>query len=69
MAIDRSGLAALMEREERAFVDAHPRSAELFERARASLLGGVPMNWMSKWPGAFPPFVADASGGSFRCVD
>jgi len=69
MAIDRSGLAILMAREERAFVAAHPRSAELFERARRSLLGGVPMNWMSKWPGAFPPFVNDAAGGRFRCVD
>ena len=69
MAIDRSGLATLMEREERAFVDAHPRSGELFARARSSLLGGVPMNWMSKWPGAYPPFVDDAEGGRFRCVD
>ena len=70
MAIDRSGLAALMEREERAFVDAHPRSAELFERARASLLGGVPMNWMSKWPGAFPPYLVArcCRGKAPRCV-
>lgn len=69
MVIDRAPLAALMEREQRAFADAHPRSAELFERARRSLLGGVPMNWMSKWPGAFPPFVANAIGGRFECVD
>lgn len=69
MAIDRSELAILMEREQRAFADAHPRSAGLFERARRSLLGGVPMNWMSKWPAAFPPFVEDAEGGRFRCVD
>jgi glutamate-1-semialdehyde 2,1-aminomutase len=27
------------------------------------------MNWMSKWPGAFPPFVETASGGHFTCVD
>jgi glutamate-1-semialdehyde 2,1-aminomutase len=59
----------LLAREERRFVEAHPRSAALFERAQRSLLGGVPMNWMSKWPGAFPPFVAEASGGHFSCVD
>ena len=47
----------------------HPRSAALFERARRSLLGGVPMNWMSKWPGPFPPFVAEASDGHFSCID
>lgn len=58
-----------MAREERGFVEAHPRSAALFERSRRSLLGGVPMNWMTKWPGAFPPFVADAAGGHFTCVD
>jgi glutamate-1-semialdehyde 2,1-aminomutase len=58
-----------MAREELRFVEAHPRSAGLFEQARGSLLGGVPMNWMSKWPGAFPPFVAEASGGHFTCVD
>jgi glutamate-1-semialdehyde 2,1-aminomutase len=69
MPTDRTALATLMAREERAFVDAHPRSARLFERASRSLLGGVPMNWMSKWPGAFPPFVDDAAGGRFHCVD
>ena len=55
--------------EERRFADAHPRSAELFARAKRSLLGGVPMNWMSKWPGGFPPFVDEAAGGHFTCKD
>jgi glutamate-1-semialdehyde 2,1-aminomutase len=59
----------LVAREQQRFTDAHPRSAALFERARHSLLGGVPMNWMAKWPGAFPPFVEQAWGGHFRCVD
>src|SRR5204863_9517206 len=36
---------------------------------RKSLLGGVPMNWMAKWAGAFPPFVRDASGAEFFDVD
>jgi glutamate-1-semialdehyde 2,1-aminomutase len=62
-------VATLMDREERRFVEAHPRSAALFDRARHSLLGGVPMNWMSKWPSQFPPFVATAAGGHFQCVD
>jgi glutamate-1-semialdehyde aminotransferase len=55
--------------EQRRFVDAHPRSGELFERAKRSLLAGVPMNWMVKWPGAYPPFVESASGAHFTCVD
>jgi glutamate-1-semialdehyde 2,1-aminomutase len=67
--LDRARLGALMEREHRAFIAAHPRSAALHERAQRSLLGGVPMPWMVKWPGAFPPFVDVAEGARFRCVD
>jgi len=51
------------------FVDAHPRSAALHERARDSLLSGLPMPWMTKWAGPFPPYVESASGAHFRCVD
>ena len=69
MAIDRDRLQALHTREEAAFVAAHPRSAELAEQAGAHLLGGVPMNWMARWPGAFPVFVAEASGSRFTDVD
>jgi hypothetical protein len=46
-AIDRVRLAKLMEREEKRFVVERPKSAALFSRARKSLLGGVPMNWIS----------------------
>ncbi len=41
----------------------------MFERAGKSLLGGVPMNWMVKWAGAFPPFVREAQGAHFFDVD
>jgi glutamate-1-semialdehyde 2,1-aminomutase len=67
--ISRDRIADLMANEEHRFATAHPKSAELFARAQRSLLGGVPMNWMTKWPGPFPPFVAEASGGHFACVD
>jgi glutamate-1-semialdehyde aminotransferase len=67
--LDRARLVMLMEREQQTFVEAHPRSGALYERARGSLLGGVPMPWMVKWPGAFPPFVDCAEGAHFRCVD
>ena len=46
-----------------------PKSKTLFERAGKSLLGGVPMNWMIKWAGAFPPFVREAQGAHFYDVD
>ena len=69
MMIDRGRLGALMEREERSFVATHPRSAALYERAQKSLLGGVPMNWMKKWAGKVPVFVAEAHGAHFKDVD
>ncbi|MGH6629699.1 MAG: aminotransferase class III-fold pyridoxal phosphate-dependent enzyme, partial [Burkholderiales bacterium] len=67
--MNRARLGSLMEREEERFLREHPRSRELFERARKSLLGGVPMNWMIKWAGAFPVFVASAQGAHFTDVD
>ena len=67
--IDRSRLQVLMSREEQDFIDAHPKSAALYSRAQKSLLGGVPMNWMKKWAGKFPVFVAEAHGAHFKDVD
>ena len=58
-----------MQREQKKFVDERPKSKALFERARKSLLAGVPMNWMVKWAGAFPPFVREAQGAQFFDVD
>ena len=67
--IDRQRLSSLMQREQNKFIDERPKSKALFERARKSLLGGVPMNWMMKWAGAFPPFVREAQGAHFFDVD
>src|SRR4029077_18290126 len=67
--IDRSRLRSLMSSEEQKFVAEHPKSAALYERAQRSLLGGVPMNWMKKWAGKFPVFVAEAHGAHFTDVD
>jgi glutamate-1-semialdehyde 2,1-aminomutase len=67
--IDEVRLVSLMAREQKKFVDERPKSKALFERARKSLLAGVPMNWMVKWAGAFPPFVREAQGAEFFDVD
>jgi len=67
--IDRNRLQSLMQREQTKFVDERPKSKALFERASKSLLAGVPMNWMVKWAGAFPPFVREAQGAHFLDVD
>jgi glutamate-1-semialdehyde 2,1-aminomutase len=58
-----------MAAEQRAFVERHPRSRELSQRAGEALLGGVPMNWMLKWPGPYPIFVESASGAHLTDVD
>jgi glutamate-1-semialdehyde 2,1-aminomutase len=67
--LHRTRLASLMQREQKRFVDERPKSRTLFERAGKSLLAGVPMNWMMKWAGAFPPFVREALGAYFYDVD
>src|SRR2546421_1255658 len=68
-AIDRTKLKTLQQREESRFLADHPKSAALYNRAQSSLLGGVPMNWMKKWAGAFPIFVKSAKGAHFTDVD
>jgi glutamate-1-semialdehyde aminotransferase len=67
--IDRSRLAELMERERRTFRDRHPRSGAFAADAKGSLLFGVPMNWMTRWPGDYPVFVERAEGARFWDVD
>jgi glutamate-1-semialdehyde aminotransferase len=67
--VDRGRLADLMARERKRFAQGHPRSRELHEEAGHSLLSGVPMNWMTRWPGAFPIFVAEARGARLVDVD
>jgi glutamate-1-semialdehyde 2,1-aminomutase len=67
--LDRDRLARLMAGEMTRFADDHPRSAGLHERASRSLLEGVPMPWMVKWAGPFPPYVEAAAGAHFTCVD
>jgi len=67
--INRSRLQTLLARENDLFTQQHPKSKALFERATASLLNGVPMNWMVRWAGPFPVFVDSASGAHFTDVD
>ena len=67
--IDRERLRELSAREEERFISLHPKSGELFERAKAVMPGGVPMSWMTKWPGKFPLFVEKAKGARFVDVD
>jgi glutamate-1-semialdehyde 2,1-aminomutase len=67
--INREWLRQLNMREEVRFLTLHPKSGELFKRAKKVMPGGVPMSWMSKWPGKYPLFVESAKGAHFIDVD
>ena len=67
--VNRTRLRELRASEEQQFLDAHPRSLALFERAKSTLVGGVPMNWMQRWPGGIPIFVEEAGDAHFVDVD
>jgi glutamate-1-semialdehyde 2,1-aminomutase len=67
--VDRQALARGLARERERWAAEHPRSRELFARSRRSLLGGVPMSWMRKWAGGFPPVAAEALGATVVDVD
>ena len=58
-----------MEKETKVFVREHPKSKRLFERAKSSLLAGVPMNWMVRWAGPYPVFSKEAKGTYITDVD
>jgi glutamate-1-semialdehyde 2,1-aminomutase len=67
--VDRAWLSELTRRELDRFAATHPVARGLFEKARQSLIGGVPMPWMMLWAGGFPPFAARAAGATITDVD
>jgi glutamate-1-semialdehyde 2,1-aminomutase len=67
--IDRDHLENLLRQEEHLFHEKHPKSFTLYQRARKSLQGGVPMLWMIRWAGTFPIFVKEGHGAHFTDVD
>lgn len=65
----RPALTAMVAAEEERFAAERPKSKALGARACRSLLGGVPMTWMLKWPGTFPLFFEEARGARLVDVD
>jgi glutamate-1-semialdehyde 2,1-aminomutase len=59
----------VIEREREEFARRHERSRRLHERARGSLLAGVPMSWMTMWPGGHPIYLEEAHGARLVDVD
>jgi glutamate-1-semialdehyde 2,1-aminomutase len=67
--VDRSRLARLLANESALFASRNPHSGALAQQAKSSLLGGVPMPWMTRWPGPHPLFFESASGAQITDVD
>lgn len=67
--LDRSRVRPLIARERTTYADTHPRSAAAFAAAQASLFGGVPMTWMTKWSGGFPLYLDAAKGNRITDID
>ena len=67
--VDRALINTLFERERQHFIAKHPKSQKLAERAKASLLSGVPMNWMRRWASDSPIFIKEAEGAHITDVD
>jgi len=57
-----------MREETELFEKLHPRSRALSAEAK-SLVAGVPMPWMRRWPGPFPLVVEKAQGARFTDAD
>src|ERR1700761_4362596 len=64
-----SRVTELTDRELERFAASHPRSGELRDAAEEVLLSGVPMNWMTRWPGAWPVVFETAEGARLTDVD
>ena len=67
--VDRARLGELIAEETARFKATHPRSQGVFEQARASMLGGVPMSWMDRWAGGFPIVLDAAEGARLTDID
>jgi glutamate-1-semialdehyde 2,1-aminomutase len=67
--VPSANVDAMLQREKDLFVQRHPKSRDLAERAKAHWAHGVPMHWMLDWGTPFPIHVADAKDSRLEDVD
>jgi len=67
--VPSANVDAMLQREKDLFVQRHPKSRDLAERAKAHWAHGVPMHWMLDWGTPFPIHVASAKGSRLEGVD
>ncbi len=65
--LDRSRIKHLMEREERRLVERTPKSGKMFERARLSMVNGVPSSYQARDP--WPIYLEEGRGSRVWDVD
>ncbi len=66
--LDRARLRTLLDGEQAAYTERHPRSRALYDEA-GNLFGRVPMTWMNMWSGGFPLYLDRATGNRVTDVD
>jgi glutamate-1-semialdehyde 2,1-aminomutase len=67
--VDPERVAALKAREDAVFVEARPRSGELWTSGQAVMPNGVPMSWLRTSYDHPPLFIESAAGSRLRDVD
>jgi glutamate-1-semialdehyde 2,1-aminomutase len=67
--IDRARVKELIKRENAHYVSDRPKSRALFQKAKSSLIFGVPMAGMNEWVGDFPIYVEEGDGAYLTDVD
>ncbi|MCC6313309.1 MAG: aspartate aminotransferase family protein [Thermomicrobiales bacterium] len=65
--VDRARIRELTEREQRRFDASTPKSSQMYERARRSMVGGVPSSYQSRDP--WPIFIEEGRGSRVWDVD
>ncbi|WP_028921669.1 transaminase [Pseudonocardia acaciae] len=67
--VDPGRVAALLERERAAWVEARPKARALHERARRSQVHGTPHPWVAQFPPPVPLVVERAAGARLHDTD
>ncbi|HEY5755784.1 MAG TPA: aminotransferase class III-fold pyridoxal phosphate-dependent enzyme, partial [Steroidobacter sp.] len=61
--------SALLQREQRRFIDEHPETLRRDKALRRHWLNGVPMHWMTDWQLPAPLILREASGSTLTDID
>ncbi len=69
MSVFSASANALLEREQRRFIDEHPETVRRDKTLRQHWLNGVPLHWMTDWQLPTPLILREAAGATLTDVD